>query len=90
MKRSTSNAINDALTVARQKNPKSKNIIIAICRWSGGLAWAMAKGDPYEIQHRAAVLAALCIRLYEEGDFTFADIRADNGVEPYTPPYQGD
>ena len=90
MKQSTQQAIDAALVDARAKNPKSKNIIIAICRWSGGLAWAMSKGTKDQIRIRAAVLAALCIRIFEEGDHTFADIRADNGPEPYTPPYPDD
>ncbi len=90
MKKTTLLSINSALALARAKNPQRRGAFVSLVKWTGGLAWALTKGEPDQIRMRAAIVAALAIRIFEEGDSSFDEGRRDANLPSYSPPYPGD
>ncbi len=90
MKKSTLEAIEAASTAGRIKHPDPSGSVLAMGRWLGGLIWAYQKGDVAQIRMRAAVLAGLCVRIFEEGDPTMNQHRVVRQMDAYTPPYPDD
>ncbi len=90
MKRTTLRAIDSALVAARHKNRQKRGAFVSLVKWTGGLAWALTKGQPAQIRARAAIVAALAIRIFEDGDSSFDEGRRAANLPSYSPPYPGD
>ncbi len=68
----TLDAINDEVIAARVKHPGSNKLFVALVEEVGELAKALLQcKDRDEIDGEALQVAAMCVRLIEEGDADF-------------------
>ena len=72
--------LNKLLARSRERHPQSRDIVIGIARWLGGLTYSLAKGARIDVWTRALTIAALCIRVVEEGDASVNALREARGL----------
>jgi hypothetical protein len=71
MKADTLLKIETALQASRRENPEPRLLLFALVAECGGLADALGQGKPRASTAAALRIAALAIRLAEEGDAAF-------------------
>ncbi len=78
MLKATREIIDLQIANGRRKYPEPRHPMTYILQWAGGLAWAVLHAPAHEVHYRAACLAALCVRLIEEGDPVHTEIREND------------